>query len=208
MALTGLALMGFVLIHMLGNLQVFAGAEALNSYSHALEDLGPLLWVARIGLLVTFFLHLYLAIVLTKENRSARPVQYRYKDTIKATLTSRTMILSGLVILAYIIYHLMHFTFRTADPSLANLKDISGHHDVYRMVILGFSNLYVSLTYLVALVFLAAHLHHGASSVVQTLGLNCPKWKKFTRFIGPVIATIVLVGYGSIPIAVLTGCIK
>lgn len=208
MAVSGVILIGFVIVHLLGNLQIFLGPEAINSYAKKLADLGALLWVGRIVLIVAFFAHIYFGIRLKIENRAARGGEYEYTDTLKATVTSRTMMLSGLLIFAYIIYHLMHFTFTTLDPSYAQLTDDQGRHDVYRMMVMGFSKLPVTLTYLLAMVFLAAHLHHGASSVFQSLGVNDQRWQRYTAWVGPTLAFLIFIGYSSIPVAVLAGWVK
>lgn len=208
MALTGLALIGFVIAHLLGNLQVFLGPDALNSYAEALANLGALLWVARLGLLFVFITHLGLAFRLTYENKKARDHGYQYPGTIKATLTSRTMIISGLLILGYVIYHLMHFTFQTTHPEFAGLVDAKGRHDVYQMVISGFSEPAIAFAYLFSMIMLAAHLHHGASSVFQSLGLNGGKYRCLTKWFGPALAALVIIGYGSIPLAVQLGILK
>lgn len=208
MALTGLGLIGFVIAHLIGNLQVFAGPEAINSYAQTLKDLGPLLWVARGGLIVLFVTHLTLALQLNRTNQMARPIAYAKADTIKATLTSRTMVLSGLLILLYVIYHLLHFTIHIIDPSYTALLDAQGRHDVYQMIIAGFSHPVITTTYLLAMFVLAAHLHHGASSVFQTLGLNNGKYRPITSLIGPALAFLVFVGYGSIPVGVMLGWIN
>ena len=118
------------------------------------------------------------------------------------------MVLSGLVVLAFVIYHLLHFTLGAFDPSYAKLIDAQGRHDVYRMVILGFSNPAVSISYLVAMVLLGMHLHHGASSVFQTLGLTGKKHRKWISCVGPLLAAVVIVGNSSIPLSVMAGWLK
>lgn len=208
MALTGIALIGFVIAHLLGNLQVFLGAEALNAYGEALEELGSLMWVARISLLVIFVLHIYLGFRLKIMNKMARPENYTKEDTIQASLASRSMIFTGLMILFFVIYHLLHYTFCKMNPEFLTMTDEKGRHDIYRMLILGFSNKYVSATYVVAILMLAMHLHHGASSLFQSLGLSNAKYKKYTRCVGPVLSVIVFVGYVSIPVAVILGVLK
>lgn len=208
MCLTGLGLIGFVIAHLLGNLQVFIGPDAINSYAQALKDLGGLLWVARIGLIVMFVAHIVTAIQLSIENNRARPIKYENPDTIKATSSSRTMALSGLLVLSYVVYHIMHFTLNCTDPSFASLMDSQGRHDVYQMLIQGFSVPAVAITYLVAMVILGAHLNHGASSVFQTLGLTNSKYRPITSLVGPGLAAIVILGYGSIPLSIWMGWIQ
>lgn len=203
-AVTGLMLTGFVLAHLSGNLLVFAGAEKFNAYAAGLHALGALLWVARGGLLAAFLLHLFLAVKLTRENRAARPIAYAHEATIQATWASRHMIHTGLLMFAFILFHLAHYTFRVTDPSFADLPQ----GDVYAMVVAGFSSPAVSGFYILAMLALSLHLCHGVSSVFQTLGLYHGNLNPITEKLGPVIATIVFIGFSSIPLAVLAGFIK
>ena len=175
-AVTGVILILFVIGHLLGNLQIFLGPEWINGYAEHLRDLGPFLWVIRAFLLVVVLLHIYYTIRLAIENRRARPERYRRKDAVKATFASRSMVLSGLVLLAFIIYHLLQFTVRATDPRYALLpKDPLGHYDVYSMMIYGFQSPLVSGFYILAMFLLALHLSHGSSSFFQSLGLNNQK---------------------------------
>lgn len=208
MALTGLGLVGFVVVHLLGNLQIFIGPDALNAYGQTLKNLGPLLWVARLGLIGMFALHIATAVKLSRANENARPVNYQVKRPIKSTLASRTMILSGLVILAYTIYHLLHFTFQALDPSFPTFIDAQGRHDIYKMIVVGFSSPAVTVSYVVAQIFLGLHLSHGISSVLQTFGFAHKKYRMLINLIGPAVAILIAVGYMSIPLSVIFGCIK
>src|SRR3954447_951035 len=190
-ALTGLALTAFVVVHMAGNLLIFRGRDALNSYALFLKDRGGLLWLARGGLLAMFVLHVWLAVRLTLRNRAARPTRYAYEDTVQASWASRTMIWSGLVILAFVIFHLMHYTFglvaATAPDGTnyldlhesltqASPRDPAQRHDVYGMTVYGFRNVAVSIAYIVAQLFLGLHLSHGVSSTFQSMGWAAPRW--------------------------------
>ncbi len=206
MAITGLMLFGFVIMHLLGNLQMFIGREAVNHYAATLQGLGGLLWVARFILLGTFAAHIITAVQLTRENRAARPVPYYKEDTIQASAASRTMMLSGLLILSYVIYHLLHFTLHVVHTT--HHTDHHGAHDVYQMVVDGFSQPLITGVYVFAMIVLGAHLSHGATSVFQSLGLNTPKYQKYTRLVGPVLGFAIALGYCSIPVAVLAGLIK
>ncbi len=203
MALTGIPLILFVTIHMIGNLQIFLGANAINKYAATLQNLGGLLWVARGSLIMLFLAHAFFSATLQIQNTMARPIGYKKNDTIVATFSSRTMIYSGLIIVAYLVFHIMHFTTKSVDVSFMALVDDQGRHDVYQMMILGFSNIYVCIAYFVAIFLLASHLKHGASSFFQSLGLNNPKYNCLTKCVGPVIAIIVFIGYGIVPLAVL-----
>lgn len=205
MAVTGLVLFGFVLVHMLGNLQLYLGPDHYNAYASFLKSQPEILWSARTVLLGSVLLHIVSGVRLNLLNRAARPEAYAQKVFTKATLTSRTMVLSGLVVLAFIIYHLLHFTVGLTDPTHYELMDPKGRHDVYAMVILGFQNVYVSLSYIVAMLLLGMHLNHGASSMFQSLGLNGPRYSSLTERIGPVFATIIVLGNISMPLAVLLG---
>jgi succinate dehydrogenase / fumarate reductase cytochrome b subunit len=217
MAVTGLGLIGFVMAHMVGNLLLFAGKGALNGYAKALEDKPLFLWTARIGLLALFVIHVVLGIRLTRQNQAARGQPYVYEDTMRASWASRHMLLTGLVILAFVVYHLLHFTFGVTDPehfkrNTATVPlyqpvgpDAAPEYDVAEMVVGGFRNPVVSLAYVLAQIFLALHLWHGGSSWLQSLGLNHPNFDPVQRAFGPVLAVVVGVGNCSMPLAILLG---
>jgi succinate dehydrogenase / fumarate reductase cytochrome b subunit len=223
-ALTGLALMGFVLVHMLGNLQIYAGLgnpaagqEAVNSYAKTLKDMGPLLWLARLGLLAVFVLHLTLALRLNARNRTARPVRYRYFDTIKASWASRHMVSTGTLIGLFVVFHLAHYTFGVAQAAevspgrfvnYLDLRDPAGRHDVYSMTVYGFRNPVVTTTYVAAMLALALHLWHGAASTMQTLGLSGGRWRRLIGRAGVAFALLIAVGNISMPLAVLFGLLQ
>jgi succinate dehydrogenase / fumarate reductase, cytochrome b subunit len=215
-ALTGLGLTGFVVLHMAGNLLIFRGRDALNSYALFLKDRGALLWLARGGLLTMFVLHIWLAVRLTLRNRAARPTRYAYADTVQASWASRTMIWSGLVILAFVIFHLMHYTFGLVAATAPNgtnylhlheSLDPAQRHDVYAMTVYGFRNVAVSIAYIVAQVFLGLHLSHGVSSTFQSLGWTAPRWWKVIRIVGLTIALMVVIGNIAMPVAVMAGLV-
>ena len=208
MSATGLVLFGFVVMHMLGNLQIFLGAEALNRYAEMLQGVGELLWVARVVLLTCLILHVGLAVILTIENRRARPIGYQMKRAVKASFASKTMMLSGSAILFFIVYHLLHYTFGKIHPEYFDLIDAQGRHDVYSMVVAGFKHLPVSLTYIVAMALLALHLDHGAAVWFQSLGLADDSARPFMDTFGRVAAIAIFVGNTSIPIAVMTGVLR
>ena len=173
-------------------------------------DLGGLLWVTRIGLLGAFILHIVLAVRLQMRNKAARPERYQYPGTVQANKASLTMLYSGLLILAFVVYHLAHYTVglvhgTETGTNLLELHDKLGRHDVYTMVLIGFSKWWVSLSYIVAQIVLWFHLSHGISSIFQTLGLNAPKYWPIIRGAGLTLATIIALGNISIPTAVLLG---
>ena len=208
-AMSGIILILFVIGHLLGNLQIFLGPDWINGYAEHLRELGPFLWVIRAFLFVTVLVHIYYTVRLAIENRRARPERYRRKETVKATLASRSMVMSGLILLALIIYHLLHLTVRTTDPRFLTLpKDPLGHYDVYSMMVLGFLNPLVSGFYIVGMFLLALHLSHGSSSFFQSLGLNNQKLTPRLAFAGRVFAWCLFIGYSSIPAAVLLGWVK
>lgn len=208
MAITGIGLVLFVVGHLTGNLLIFGGSNAMNTYAAWLQSQGPFLWVARLGLLAVFGLHIGLGIRLKLRNQQARTVAYHYDETIRASWASRSMLLSGSVILAFVLFHLLHFTVGAIQPDHAALLDEQGRHDVYRMVVRGFSNPLVSLVYLSGLALLAVHLSHGLSSLFQTLGLSSSTYAALVRRISIAIAILLFLGYAQIPLAILFGFVK
>jgi succinate dehydrogenase / fumarate reductase, cytochrome b subunit len=208
-AVTGVILILFVIGHLLGNLQIYLGPEWINAYAQHLRDLGPVLWIIRIFLLASVLLHIYFTILLAIENRRARPEGYRKRNYVKASWASRHMVVSGLVVLAFIIFHLLHFTARKFNPQFPLLKlDPLNRYDVYSMMVYGFQNVYVSAFYILGLFLLTLHLTHGSSSLFQSLGFNNQHLTPKLAIGGRIFAWLIFIGYGSIPIAVLVGSIK
>jgi len=204
-AVTGLVLVGFVVGHLLGNLTFFFGPDALNTYAMKLQALGPLLWVARIGLLAAVGLHIFFTMLLWKENQAATPQKYAIKAPMKTTIFARTMRLSGLIVLAFVAFHLAHFTLGLINPSYAKLETtINGHevHDVYRMVVLGFQNPFVSAFYVLSLALVAFHLSHGVASLFQTLGLTSQTLRPKYEILAKVFAWALFAGYAAIPLSI------
>lgn len=208
MAVTGLALVGFVIMHLLGNLLIFRGPDALNAYAAKLLHLGALLWVARLILLAAVVVHIVMAIILTRENRSARPVAYAAQQAAHTTYAARTMMVSGVLLTVFIAYHLLHFTFRVTHPDISRLTDALGRHDVYSMVVGSFHNPLLALGYVASMALLCAHLSHGAGSFLQSLGLNNERWLPIIERAGRAFAVLLFAGYASIPTAVLLGWIR
>lgn len=228
MAVSGLVLIGFVIGHLVGNLQVFQGPDHLNAYAVFLRQLGPTLWIARSVILVAAVVHVWAATALTLENRAARgPEQYGVKHTIRATLASRTMRLTGYVVLAFVLYHLAHFTWgwAQADTFKEHLKQytiqsdyrVAGlvavkagtpAEDVYDMVVLGFANPIVSIFYIVAVGLLSVHLLHGIDSMFQTLGLRSTRWSGGLRKFTVLFCVVYFLGNLAIPGAVLIGKLR
>jgi succinate dehydrogenase / fumarate reductase cytochrome b subunit len=205
MAVTGVILVGFVLGHLAGNLQIYLpnGREAMNAYGEFLRHFlhGGGIWVVRAVLLVAVVLHIWAATSLTLSNRAARPEGYRERTWTESTYASRTMRWSGVIVLAFVIYHLLHFTFGTVHPSF-----IPG--DVGHNFIVGFQSVPVSAFYILAMVLLCMHLWHGVWSMCQTLGLSHPRYRRWARAAAWAIALIVLIGNVSFPVAVQAGLLK
>ena len=183
-ALTGIVLVGFVLGHMIGNLLVFAGRDAINEYGHFLQTAGHGMgvWVARVVIFGSIILHVILTVQVTKRNRASRENKYGKEHTQVASKSSRMMIVSGLTILAFFIYHILHFTARKFNDYDTYKTMLDGHevHDVYRMVITGFSWAPATFFYIVAMVLLCSHLSHGVASDLAKL-THCSFWWEIAR---------------------------
>jgi succinate dehydrogenase / fumarate reductase, cytochrome b subunit len=205
---TGVYLIVFITGHMLGNLEIYLGQDHVNAYAQFLQGLGPILWLERAILIAAVVIHIVVTIQLSVENRAARPQKYAHYNYQAAKPSSRTMIYSGLLVLCFVIYHLLQFTFMTTNPEYRHLEDHLHRHDVYRMVILGFQQPVISLFYAAAIFFLAAHLSHGFFSVVQTLGINNQKVSGFVSNGGRWFSWLIFAGYVSIPVSILLGLIK
>jgi succinate dehydrogenase / fumarate reductase cytochrome b subunit len=210
-ASTGLALLGFVAGHLAGNLQMFAGPEKINAYAEFLHSNQKPLWVARIGLLAAVGLHIAATVTLVIQNKIARPYAYQLERNVQSKLSTRTMAYSGLTVLSFIVFHLLHYTLRLTDPRFKLASDgglLESTHDVYNMVVLGFQSPLVSAFYLVSVGLLSLHLSHGIASAVQTFGLESKRSAQKIRQTGYLLSAAVFVGYASIPAAVLMGFLK
>ncbi|HSI82389.1 MAG: succinate dehydrogenase cytochrome b subunit [Candidatus Methylacidiphilales bacterium] len=210
MALTGLALFGFTVGHMAGNLQMFLAPEHINKYAAFLQGQKELLWMARIGLLVAVFLHIYAAVKLSALNAMARPVSYSdpAKSATRASVASRTMLLSGVVVMVFIVFHLLHFTGGFIQPDYFHYEDPAGRHDVYRMVFEGFKNPLISGFYIISVVLLGAHLSHGLMSMFRSLGLSSPAYRRQQELFANAFSALIVVGMAIVPFAVLIGLIN
>jgi len=208
MAVTGLMLFGFLVLHLAGNLQIFLGADWLNVYSEHLEEIPFLLWPARIVLLTALILHMVTGIWLGIENKRARPVPYAAQSTVQASLASRTMVATGLAVFLFTIYHLLHYTWGVTNPEFFHLTDPKGREDIYSMVILSFQKPLISGIYLLALFILSRHLSHGLYSFLQSLGLTRESLLKRIEKTGRILAWLIFIGYASIPVSVLLGILK
>ncbi|HMU83764.1 MAG TPA: succinate dehydrogenase cytochrome b subunit [Leptospiraceae bacterium] len=208
MAISGALLMVFLIAHMTGNLLVFAGPDAFNAYGHYLKTHPQLLWPARIGLIVLFVLHVYTGISLARENRAARPTAYAFKNTIQATLASRTMALTGLLVLAYLIYHLLHFTIGIVQPQYFSGVDGQGRHDIYTMFILGFRNPIIYSSYVLAQIVLVLHLSHASRSFFQSMGWNQARFSGAIKTFSVAYTLVIFLGFLITPTCVILNFIK
>ncbi len=228
MAATGVVLIGFVVGHLVGNLQVFESPDRINGYAHFLQSLGPVLWAVRVFLLACVALHIWAATVLALESQHARGDEpYRVKRWINATLASRYMRGTGYIVLAFILYHLAQFTLGFAQPASfkANIPHytmMGDYHvmgvtvaaagtevlDVRTMMIRGFSNPVVSLFYIVAVGLLSLHLLHGAESLFQTFGWRNHRWERGLRVVVTLLCAAYFLGNLAIPGGVLLGMLR
>src|SRR5580658_3515914 len=215
MASSGAVLFLFVLGHLAGNLQIFLGPEAINRYGHFLQSNIELLWPVRIALLAIIAIHIWSATRLTLENRAARPTAYEQWQPAVATYASRTMMMSGIIVGAFIIYHLLHFTVMVKAVNLTGKDfdakpeffDSQGRHDIYKMMIVGFQQWPVSIFYLIGVGLLCLHLSHGTSAMFQSLGWKKQSYGECLDCGAKWVAALIFLGYSSIPIAILLGCI-
>jgi succinate dehydrogenase / fumarate reductase cytochrome b subunit len=203
-AVTGLVMLGFLIAHMVGNLKAFAGAPALNHYAELLRIEPELLLVTRTGLLVAVVLHVFFVVQLALENRRARPSRYAVMDTVKATLASRTMLVGGILIFGYVVYHLMHLTFRSVHRDLVPFD----HTNVFGNVAASFKNPAITATYVALQVVLLFHLQHGIQSALRTIGVSHPRYVAIGRSAGWVLAVVITVGFAAVPLGVFFGVIQ
>lgn len=208
MAATGGLLSLFLVAHVLGNIEVFWGAGAINHYGEMLREIPWLLWVVRAGLLTLVVLHILSAARLAAANRAARPDTYKKKKNRATTLAARLMILSGLLVAAFVVFHILHFTVRSVVPDYKVWEDSLGRHDVFRMVVDAFQRPAVAIIYIVSMSLLGLHLSHGVASAIHTLGFNHPRYNPAWRHFGPLFATLIVLGFIAVPIAILTGIVR
>jgi succinate dehydrogenase / fumarate reductase cytochrome b subunit len=203
MGVTGLIGIGFVILHSIGNLLVFRGPAAINSYSHFLKSTGELLWTLRIVLIVAVVLHVVAAVQLTLQNRAARPIDYNKRESQVATIASRTMRWGGVFLLVFIVLHILHFTTGTIRPA-----GVFTPEDVYANVVASFRIWWVALFYVLAMVALGLHLFHGAWSSVRSIGVSPPSPQPLHRKISVVIAILVWAAFTAVPVAVFAGIVR
>jgi succinate dehydrogenase / fumarate reductase, cytochrome b subunit len=210
MAITGLIGIGFLILHMAGNLQAFIGRDKINSYGSLLHGpLAELTWLLRIVLIVAVVLHVTMAVQLTARARAARPVEYRKREPQVATIASRTMLWGGILILVFIVVHILHFTTQTIDPAgWAGRTDAAGHRDVYGNIVGSFRIWWVTAFYVTAMIALGLHLYHGAWSSIRTLGYAHESQHPLKRRIALVVAAVVWAGFTLVPLGVVAGVIR
>jgi len=203
MAVTGIIGIGYLIVHIAGNMMAFKGAEALDGYAEMLHTTGAeLLWVARVVLLASLILHVAAAYQLTRISHAARPDKYAERRPQASTYASRLMRWGGLLLLVFIVYHIMHFTTGTVEPGTFV------EHRPYANVVSSFKVWWVSAFYLVAMAFVGLHLYHGAWSSVRTLGATGRSKNPLHRSVAIALATFVWLGFSIIPIAVMLGWIQ
>ena len=207
MALTGVILFGYVVAHLLGNLQIFGDPDQINKYAAFLHNPANagLLWVARGALLVAVILHIVASVQLWKLKSDARPVAYVKKEDAAASYASRTMMWSGPIVAAFVIFHVLHLTVGAVVP----LQEIGPNEpNVRANVIAGFSNPAISAFYILAMILLCMHLYHGLWSMFQSLGFSHPRYTPKLKKGAAIFAILIAIGNCSIPIAVMAGLVK
>lgn len=205
MGISGLVMVGFAFGHLAGNLQVFIGKEAFNTYAHFLKSIPELLWPVRIFLIACLLIHFGTGFKLRRMNKSARPQGYHAESTVTASLASRTMLQTGLVIFIFIILHLLHFTFGSLQPEFYGIMDDKNRMDVYAMLIHGFQDPLYSLIYIFGMICLGTHLSHAIGSMVKTAGFWGPQFTPAIDRISLVAGWGLALGFISIPVSVLIG---
>ncbi|HEY5909351.1 MAG TPA: succinate dehydrogenase cytochrome b subunit [Verrucomicrobiae bacterium] len=210
MAVTGFFLFAFVFGHMVGNLQIFGGPEMINRYGHFLQSNLELVWPVRLILLTFLGLHVWSAITLSLENNAARPVGYAVYRPLGSSFASRWMLVGGIIVFVFIVYHLLHYTaqvqyLNATGQDFTAFLDSEKRHDIFKMMVVGFGKVWVSAFYIVGIGFLCLHLSHGASSMFQSLGWKNETYRPLLDKLALVVAVLIFLGYSSIPIAILLG---
>jgi succinate dehydrogenase / fumarate reductase cytochrome b subunit len=211
MAITGQAMVLFAVIHLLGNSSIFGWLPGgINAYAHHLHSMpAPIIIGFRLGLLVFACVHIWYGIQLTIENRGGRPQQYAVKSTQKASFASENMIWTGVLLLAFILYHLAHFTFQIISPETAALTNLTnGVPNVMGMVVSAFQNIAVTLLYAGAMLVLFLHLSHGIQSFFQTMGWSNDRVQPFITKAGTLAALALFLGYAAVPLTILVRILK
>ena len=217
MAISGVVLFLFLVGHMVGNLLLFLGREDINRYAEFLHGAKEVLWVVRLGLLAMAVIHVATAVSVWLENKAARPVAYENPDPVVASYASRSMLMSGLIVASFIIYHLLHYTVKVPAVNLTgvdfatlqeNLRDGTQRSDVHAMLLRGFSNPAVALFYVLGMGLLCLHLSHGASAMFQSLGARSEAYRAFFDKFALAVAVVLFLGFTAVPLGVLFGLVK
>ncbi|HLH31700.1 MAG TPA: succinate dehydrogenase cytochrome b subunit [Terriglobia bacterium] len=201
MAVTGLILFGFLIAHMLGNLQIFLGPAVMDHYAETLHSTVELLWPARIILIVSVLLHIWASISLSKVKRDARPVSYVKHTNVTSSWASRTMMLSGPIVAAFVVFHLLHLTTGTVHPNFVPLH-------AYENLVSGFAVVPVAIIYIAVMIFIGFHLSHGIWSMFQSIGFNHPRYTPAIKKFAAIFSWILIAGFIAVPLAVLTGLVR
>lgn len=211
MAVTGLILVCFITVHLLGNLSIFWGAGAINAYAKHLHDWWPLVWIFRAVMLCVFAIHITMGVQLYLENKTANPEPYAVEKTLVTTFSAKTMVFTGLIILAFVVYHLLHFTVQVTNPSISahNLPvDAHGYKDVFSMVVMSFQKVFIAAVYIIAMISLFLHLSHGLQSWVQTFGWSSGTSQDKVTAVGKVLGIVYGLAYIAIPLFILARIVK
>jgi succinate dehydrogenase / fumarate reductase, cytochrome b subunit len=201
MAVTGLILFGYLIAHMLGNLQIFLGSDVLNQYAEALHANPPLLWTVRVILMVSVILHIWASVSLAKLKSDARPVAYVKRANVNSSWASRTMMLSGPIVAAFVVFHLLHLTTGTVHPQFVPLRP-------YENLVTGFLVVPIALAYTVVMIFIGFHLSHGIWSMFQSMGFSHPRYTPLIKKVAAIFSWVLIAGFISVPLAVLAGLVR
>jgi succinate dehydrogenase / fumarate reductase cytochrome b subunit len=207
MALTGSSMVMFVIAHLAGNATIWGGPEWINSYAEHLHQFTPVLWPFRFIMLVFLSTHVLLGVILTLENRRARTGKYAVANRLKTTLSGRTMIWTGLFLLSFIVFHLLHFTFKVI-PGVIVVHDGLGRLNVYSMIVAGLMDRLVSAIYILALIALFLHVSHGIQSIFQTLGMSSDRTLTKFAILARLLSVVFLLGFGSIPVFIIANVLN
>jgi succinate dehydrogenase / fumarate reductase cytochrome b subunit len=207
MALTGFFMVMFVIAHLAGNTTIWGGPEWINSYSEHLHQLPLILWPFRFLMLIVLITHILLGVILTLENWTAKKEKYAVTRRLKATISSRTMIWTGLVLLSFIVFHLLHFTFKRI-PGVIEVQDGLGRLDVYSMIIAGLMDRLISAIYILAMMALTLHVGHGIQSIFQTFGVSSDHTLPNLTILARSLSVVFLLGFGSIPVLIIANILN
>jgi succinate dehydrogenase / fumarate reductase cytochrome b subunit len=208
MAVSGCGLFAFVFVHMMGNLQIFWGPEPVNHYAHFLKSNAEIIWPARYGLIACVLVHIVTGLSLWIENHRARVQQYAVRKLVGASWASRTMLVTGSLFIAYIIFHLLHLTIGSVQPELLQYRDHEGRHDVYRMMVVALANPWTAVWYVLGTGTVCFHLSHGASAMFQSLGWKNPAYAERMTTLAQIGALVMFLGYAAVPMAIVYGVIR